>query len=246
MLSKLINNVRVRNFLLGSPAVGRVLHSASDKYLRKFSMVDVRYFRWLYCLERTRHLQGDIVELGIGPGRFLTYSVTWMQQTKAEKRYYGYDTFAGFPSVTDEDKEGLRPGRLKRVAPGKYAFSRDRIERVVRHLGAKDQVQLVQGDFVQTLQQVRPDKISFLYIDCDLYEGYKAGLELLYDRVTPGGLILFDEYEHVDEWPGARKAVDEFFADKPEEPQPLPFSASHFVVRGETKPREAEVEQTLE
>jgi hypothetical protein len=56
----------------------------------------------------------------------------------------------------------------------------------------------------------------------------------LYDRVVPGGFILFDEYDRVDEWPGARQAVDEFFADKVEKPQPLPFSPSCYVVRGES------------
>ena len=37
----------------------------------------------------------------------------------------------------------------------------------------------------------------------------------LYDKVVTGGIIMFDEYAD-PRWVGARKAIDEFFADKPE------------------------------
>jgi hypothetical protein len=40
-------------------------------------------------------------------------------------------------------------------------------------------------------------------------------LTALYEKVVPGGLIMFDEYRD-DRWPGATKAIDEFFAGRPE------------------------------
>jgi hypothetical protein len=201
--------------------------------LRIYKPLDTRYFRWVYSLEKTRHLPGDIVELGVGPGRFMTYCGSWLKATGCAKNYWGYDTFSGFPEVVDQDKVGLVPKRLRLVKPGTYSIPKSRIERIVRHLDLPNII-LVEGDFRETLQSRRPDQISFLYIDCDLYEGYKVGLESLYDQVVPGGIILFDEYDRIDEWPGARQAVDEFFADRPEKPQPLPFSPSCYVVRGES------------
>jgi len=40
---------------------------------------------------------------------------------------------------------------------------------------------------------------------------------MLYDKVKPGGVIAFDEYmdgiTHVN-FPGAKMAIDEFFADR--------------------------------
>ncbi len=62
-------------------------------------------------------------------------------------------------------------------------------------------------------------RIALLHLDCDLYESYKVRLDILYDKVQPGGAIMFDEYKDT-RWPGATKAIDAFFADKPEVIQP--------------------------
>jgi len=35
--------------------------------------------------------------------------------------------------------------------------------------------------------------------------------------MVEGGVIVFDDY-HAKKWPGATKAIDEFFLDKPEQP----------------------------
>lgn len=231
-IKKVLGSTKLRNFMLGSYAAARFFSWGQSNYLKTFSTLDERYFRWLYLLEETKDLDGDIVELGVGPGRFLAYCASWMKAKGINKRYYGYDTFGGFPSVDEKDKENLSPERLKRVQPGNYAFSKARIERMAKRLSLQN-ITLVEGDFSKTLKETKPAKISFLYIDCDLYEGYKAGLETLYDRVAKGGAILFDEYERTHEWPGAKRAVDEFFLNKEEKPQKLPFSTSFYVIRGQ-------------
>lgn len=60
--------------------------------------------------------------------------------------------------------------------------------------------------------------IALLHIDADLYQSYLEALNILYAKVQPGGVIVFDEYmdgiTHVN-FPGAKTAIDEFFADKP-------------------------------
>ncbi len=57
--------------------------------------------------------------------------------------------------------------------------------------------------------------LSFVHLDANLYQSYITCFDALYHRVSPGGFMLFDEYT---KWayPGARQAIDEFFADKPE------------------------------
>ena len=41
-------------------------------------------------------------------------------------------------------------------------------------------------------------------------------LDYIYPRLTKGGCIVFDDYD-AKAWPGAKKAVDEFFFDKVED-----------------------------
>jgi predicted O-methyltransferase YrrM len=54
------------------------------------------------------------------------------------------------------------------------------------------------------------DPIDWLYIDADhSYEGVRADLEWWVPHVTPGGLILGDDYGH-RLFPGVRQAWDEF------------------------------------
>lgn len=71
-------------------------------------------------------------------------------------------------------------------------------------------------------QQQRERQMSFkLIAQRGLRSLYKLSLETLYDKVRPGGAIMFDEYGD-DRCPGATKAIDEFFGDKPETVQPHP------------------------
>ena len=51
-------------------------------------------------------------------------------------------------------------------------------------------------------------KISLLHIDVDVYEPTKIILELLYDKISKKGVIIFDDYNVVQ---GETDAVNEFF-----------------------------------
>jgi hypothetical protein len=70
------------------------------------------------------------------------------------------------------------------------------------------------GWFQDTLRVVPDnlDAIAVLRIDGDWYESTKICLETLVPRVSPGGIVVIDDY---GKWPGCRKAVDEFMAALP-------------------------------
>ncbi|MCR6721038.1 MAG: TylF/MycF family methyltransferase [Chitinophagaceae bacterium] len=53
--------------------------------------------------------------------------------------------------------------------------------------------------------------MALLRLDTDWYESTKHELIHLYDRLVPGGILIIDDYGH---WNGARKAVDEFIAER--------------------------------
>ena len=55
-----------------------------------------------------------------------------------------------------------------------------------------------------------------MHIDVDLHQPTYDSLEFFYKRTTPGGIVLCDDYGSIH-CPGAKKAMDTFFRDKPEE-----------------------------
>jgi len=87
--------------------------------------------------------------------------------------------------------------------------------------------ELVKGDILKTLPEYverNPQlKISLLHIDTDIYEPSKIILEILYDKVVTGGVIVLDDY---GTFSGETKAVDDFFADKEVKIRKFPFSQS--------------------
>ncbi len=199
--------------------------------IRKFNYADMRVMRLIYCLEQTKSLSGSIAECGVGSGYSMAYILSYLTRTKDSRNYFGFDTFEGFPFIHPEDLEGLPEGRKSISVVGRYKeFGLGHHEKTVSRLKANSRAQFYKGLFDDTIPAL-PDgvKFSFVFMDCDLYQSYKSCLSVMYSRVVRGGIILFDEYEHVVDWPGAKKAIDEFFADKPEKPEQLPFGTSWMV-----------------
>jgi hypothetical protein len=76
-----------------------------------------------------------------------------------------------------------------------------------------DNIFLIKGNVEQTLLEEKnlPEKISILRLDTDWYASTKIELEVLYNKLVKGGILIIDDYGH---WQGARKAVDEYFKNK--------------------------------
>lgn len=175
---------------------------------------------FLTSLDRVAHLDGDVIECGVLWGRSVIPIARRLRALgRPEKRVFALDSFAGFRegSVSSSD---VGSDRAIEMVRGRFRQSASIVPRL-RLLSARMQlnVQVVPGYFEETLPAIIEDRsFCFVHLDCDLLSSYRTCLELLYPRVVPGGIILFDEYD-TPAWPGATRAIDEFFRDKPEKPQ---------------------------
>ena len=70
-----------------------------------------------------------------------------------------------------------------------------------------ERVHLVEGRVEETLPAAAPDPIALLRLDTDWYRSTKHELEHLYPRISPGGVVIIDDYGHYE---GVRRAVDEY------------------------------------
>lgn len=94
--------------------------------------------------------------------------------------------------------------------------------------------ELIEGDISKTVLEYvsnRPGaKISLLYLDLDLEIPTFDALTALWDRVSPGGIVVFDEYAYHN-W-SESVGVDKFFKDKYVEIQSLNYMApSAYVIK---------------
>ena len=76
-----------------------------------------------------------------------------------------------------------------------------------------DQVQFLKGWFSETLPGAPIERLALMRLDGDLYESTRDALVNLYDRLSPGGYVIVDDYGE-DSWTYCRRAVDEFRAER--------------------------------
>jgi hypothetical protein len=77
------------------------------------------------------------------------------------------------------------------------------------------------GWIPERFTDVAERRFCFLHLDVDLLQPTHDALEFFYPRMVPGGVILCDDYGF-ETCPGARLAVDGFFASRPEPVVHLP------------------------
>jgi hypothetical protein len=163
-------------------------------------------------------LQGDFVELGVYQGS--TAAVLARHARRLNRQIYLLDTYEGFDA---KDFSGLDAGR-------RSAFDDTSLEAVRSRVGDQNTT-YVKGYFPQTAGQLPTDgQYCLVNIDTDLYAPIMSGLEYFYPRMVPGGFLIVHDYGSLV-WDGAEKAVDEFFADKPECVIHIPDSCGSVVIR---------------
>jgi len=177
-----------------------------------------RLFYFRHMCERINNIRGDIVECGVSTGHGILYMALLCELTATNRKIWGFDSFSGFPASTEADR---RADRSFRMQQDDYASPPEIVLKVLSDGRVSTEfitqyVRLVRGYFQETLHQY-DGEIALLHLDCDLYESYTTCLDALYAKVRSGGIIMFDEYEDGD-FPGAKRAIDEFFRDKSEKP----------------------------
>jgi len=87
----------------------------------------------------------------------------------------------------------------------------DEVKKNIESIGyPSTQIRFIEGKIEQTIPATVPDAIAILRLDTDWYESTKHELKHLYHLVSPGGVVIIDDYGY---WSGARRAVDEFLEE---------------------------------
>jgi hypothetical protein len=169
-----------------------------------------RYNTLIWAARICLNLAGDFVECGVYRG-----DMTWMitqtvdLQTRG-KTFYIYDTFSGFDTRYSSEADFPE-------VPGFFHFVADeyRVPGIEDHVRSRFRNQpyivVTKGVVPDILHEVAPDRIAFLHLDMNSPRAETGALEILFERITPGGIIIFDDYG----WKAfhrQKEAADQFMA----------------------------------
>jgi O-methyltransferase len=155
-------------------------------------------------------IPGDFLEAGVCKGGAAIFMRgLQVAHGEPERKTYLVDSFQGVPpSDQARDAEyGLHfeEARLPWLACGEEAVR----EHFSRYDLLDSNVQFVKGWLAESLPGATIGPLALLRIDVDLYSSTFECLDLLYDKVVPGGFVIVDDYGFLR---CCRDAVDEFRA----------------------------------
>lgn len=159
------------------------------------------------------HVDGEFAECGVyrgGTAHVIAHALG--QAPNVGKRFHLFDTFKGLPALADKDPTGHKSGEFGDVSLGEVKDYLRGFPFVVYHPGV----------IPSTFQEVKDESFAFVHVDIDLLQSAQDCCSFFYDRVTPGGVMIFDNYGFMRYKVGEKRAVDEFFRDKKELPISLP------------------------
>lgn len=167
--------------------------------------------------EKTKHLAGDIVELGVFKGSGVATFVKFLEIfcTHSNKKVIGFDLFDSTNKVIETYENGNKMKIVYNRTISEHLLLESVTENLLNINNDNSKFILIKGDVCVTTKKFVNEnpgfRISLLYVDLDLNEPVYESLKNLWDKVLEGGYILFDEYEYhkFDESNG----VDRFLKD---------------------------------
>ena len=152
-----------------------------------------------------------------------------LEPVNLTRRIYGFDTFEGFPGVSNKDRSSssnhVQKGDLS-ANSYEEILELTSINDSTRFLGHVPKVELIKGDSTKTIPKFIEEKphllVSLLFLDFDLYDPTKEALENFFPRMPKGSIIAFDELDN-PLWPGETQAMLEFCHKKKLSIKRLPY-----------------------
>lgn len=176
------------------------------------------------------NIEGDIIECGVAmAGNFasMILGATSLSQGQSRK-FWGFDSFQGIQLAGKKDTQQAGIGNITHntdvsyeellVSSGITSHSRQQVKNNLNIWGLnRFKIELVEGWVQNTIPLVndRINKISILRLDMDVYHPTKFTLDIWWDKISEGGVIIIDDWA-LD---GVRTACYEFFEEKKINPQ---------------------------
>ncbi|HTQ08054.1 MAG TPA: TylF/MycF/NovP-related O-methyltransferase [Polyangiaceae bacterium] len=157
---------------------------------------------------------GDFIETGVWRGGTTIFMRAFLAARGIkDRKVWAADSFQGLPEPDAEKFPNEARAHASKAMAGEFkhlAASRPDVEQNFARFGLlDDQVRFLEGWFKDTLPSAPVDRLAIMRLDGDYYESTMDALTNLYDKLSPGGYVVVDDYGE-NEWTYCAKAVDEF------------------------------------
>lgn len=161
---------------------------------------------------------GDTAECGVYKGAG-SYLISAANEVAGGRDHHVFDSFEGLSEPGETDGAHWTAGNL--------AFG---LAGVKEHLREFERIHYHSGWIPARFEEVADRWFAFVHIDVDLAEPTADSIEFFYPRMSPGAIIVCDDYGFTT-CPGATHAIDRFLADKPEKMVRL-SGGGGFLIKG--------------
>jgi len=167
--------------------------------------------------KKVKKIPGDIVECGVfkGSGIYTFLKLVKALNSNSIKKVIGFDFFDTknlLKNLSESDRESMSTLFNGRNFEHDVEFKSLLEKKLISDGFTTDDFELIKGDISTTSKEyVKSNpgfKIALLYIDLDLEKPTYETLKNLWDNISKGGIIVFDEYAH-SKWSESR-GVDKF------------------------------------
>ncbi|MEO6363776.1 MAG: TylF/MycF/NovP-related O-methyltransferase [Caldimonas sp.] len=172
-------------------------------------------------------ISGDVAECGCFKGHSTYIVAERLQAGEWPGRFFVFDSFeGGLSEKTAADRSGRGDTDADRTKEQKLSFASSR-DAVAALLQPFTFVSLHEGwipAVFDTVAALADRRFALVHVDVDLYEPTRDSLAFFGPRMSPGGVIVIDDYGSAN-FPGCKVAVDEYRAAH----RPKFFLESHLI-----------------
>jgi hypothetical protein len=136
---------------------------------------------FLWATGEALKVPGDFVECGVNRGGLSMTAMRRHDWKAVQKRFFLLDTFEGFDAR-------FPPADLEHWD---YQSTYDEVCDRFRPFG---NVEVIRGPVPDTLDQVTSERFAFVHIDMNSVVPEKAALEFFWPKLSPGGMLIMDDY----------------------------------------------------
>lgn len=209
-------------------------------FIRRQNMSEIIFMNELY--KKIINVHGIVAEFGVRWGRNLCLFESFRgmyEPFNHNRKIIGFDTFEGFPSISEKDGRASIISKGAYNVTGGYETYLDQVlecheqESPISHI---KKYQLVKGNAVLKIKEYLKENpetiIALAYFDFDIYEPTKACLDAIKEHLTKGSVIAFDQLNNHD-YPGETLALKDVFGLNSYEitRNPLSPTQSYMVIK---------------